>query len=79
MTPAEYQSRIDQILRYLGGLLTHPEGSVEWTVGRAFATMPDLMRASYIQSLIDERRGRAFEIGWDLRSIIQGYPEAVPA
>ncbi|WP_305781244.1 hypothetical protein [Nocardia nova] len=78
MSPAEYQARLDEVLRYLGALLVSPAGSEEWRVGRAFATMPDLFRASYIQSLI-ESGGRAREIGGDLLAIIQGYPEAVPA
>jgi hypothetical protein len=78
MTPAEYRARMDEVLRYLGALLTSPAGSTEWTVGRTFATMPDLFRATYLQSLI-ESGGRGREIGGDLLAIIHGYPEAVPA
>jgi hypothetical protein len=40
--------------------------------------MPDLFRATYLQSLI-ESGGRGREIGGDLLAIIHGYPEAVPA
>ncbi|MGW5518470.1 hypothetical protein [Nocardia africana] len=78
MTPTEFAARTDAVLHYVGALLTHPEGTPEWTVGRTFALMTDRERSAYIQQLVTEspRGTRVLEIGWDLLAIIQGLPES---
>ncbi len=78
MTPTEFAARTDAVLHDVGALLTHPEGTAEWTVGRTFALMTDRERSAYIQQLVTDcpRDSRVFEIGWDLLAIIQGLPES---
>ncbi|MFJ4653810.1 hypothetical protein ACIP5Y_21295 [Nocardia sp. NPDC088792] len=79
MTPFEYSQRMDQILRYVGGLLVFPDGTPEWTIGRTFALLPDSERIGFLRTLVNETqdtKSRAFEIGWDLRAIIEDWPES---
>ncbi|MGW4718917.1 hypothetical protein [Nocardia sp. NPDC004260] len=78
MTPYEYSLRLDEILRYVGRLLISPTGSVEWEVGRTFALISDQERLRYLQSLLanSPEGSRLWEIGWDLRAIVLGWPEA---
>lgn len=76
MTPTEYASMLDELIRYIAGLLVKPMTTVEWRVGREFALMADSDRLRYVRQLSAEGEGRAAEIGWDLRAIILGWPES---
>lgn len=78
MTIPEYSARMDQVLRFVGRLLTAPDGSVEWRIGRKFVMIPDSERMTYIEALIDSHleKSREFEIGWDLRAIMLDLPES---
>ncbi len=73
MTLTEYMAWTDGILRYLGGLLTHPAGTPEWEIGREFALKgDDNLRLQYVSDvLIDRPQGsREHEIAWELRGLI---------
>lgn len=76
MTPFEYQARLDEILRYVGHLLTYPAGTAEWEVARGFALLSDSDRMRYLREVIKSDDRRTKEIGWDLRAILLGWPEA---
>ncbi|WP_280448400.1 hypothetical protein [Nocardia brasiliensis] len=78
MSPVEYQARLDEILRYVAALLSRPAGTAEWEVGRTFALLADTERYRYIQSLMADHpvESRRWQIGWDLRAILLGWPEA---
>lgn len=73
MTLTEYMAWTDGILRYLGGLLTHPAGTPEWEIGRAFALLgDDYKRLQYVGDLLMDRPqgSREHEIAWNLRSLL---------
>lgn len=78
MTPIEYATHMDELLRYVGSLLTSPPGSEEWKVGRNFALISDSERFRYVRSLLEstDPHSRVWEIAFDLRAIILGWPEA---
>jgi len=78
MTPTQYQAGLDELLRFVGHLLTCPAGSPEWEVGRTFALASDSERLRYVADLIAStgERSRLHEIGWDLRAILLGWPES---
>lgn len=76
MTPYEYAQHMDAILRYVGHLLTCAPDSIEWHIGRNFALLDDEQRFRYVQLLVGGPEGtREFEIGWDLRALLLGWPE----
>jgi hypothetical protein len=77
MTLAEYSKRLDEVLRYVGRLLTAPEGSPEWSVGRAFVMTPDADRLGLVDRLVTDHgeKSREHEIGWDLQAIMRGWPD----
>lgn len=78
MTVTEYMAWTDSILRYVGGLLTHPAGTPEWEIGRQFALLGDEFRLRYVQDLLlDRAEGtRQYEIAVDLRLLILNWPES---
>lgn len=80
MTPIAFAARMDEILRYLGGLLVSPNPT-DWQIGRTFALSSDADRLRYVTSLIEDHAEdtRAHEIGWDLRAIIVGYSTEMTA
>lgn len=77
MTVTEYSKRLDEVLRYVGTLLTYPQGSPEWAVGRAFVMTADADRLRLVERLVSDNAegSREYEIGWDLQAIIHGWPE----
>lgn len=77
MTPHEYTDWTNQILRYVGGLLVSPESSTSFEIGRTFALLADSERPRYVAALIEDNRPgtREYEIGWDLRALLIGWPE----
>lgn len=76
MTVTEYQARLDEILFYVGGLLVAARDSVDWQIGRTFALLADCERVRYVADLLTKpERSREWEIGWDLRAIMVGWPE----
>jgi hypothetical protein len=81
VTPTEHAVRMDQIFRYIGRLLTAPDGSTEWHVGRMLLALPASRRLAFVDSLIDDHpeTTRAYEIGWDLWAIARGLPESEAA
>ncbi|MGV9540867.1 hypothetical protein ACWDSF_06040 [Nocardia beijingensis] len=78
MTPHEYTDWTNQILRYVGGLLISPPESTSFEIGRTFALLADADRPRYVEMLLRENRPgtREYEIGWDLRALLIGWPEA---
>ncbi|MEV6555916.1 hypothetical protein AB0M22_09380 [Nocardia sp. NPDC051756] len=78
MSIVEYQDNLDDLLRYVAALLTYPAGSPEWEIGRTFALIADQDRWRYLQSLLEDNpaESRPWQIGWDLRAIVLGWPEA---
>lgn len=77
MTPLEYFDWTNGILRYVGGLLISSESSTSFEIGRTFALLPDAERPRYVAALVEDNRPgtREYEIGWDLRALLIGWPE----
>lgn len=78
VTPIEYATNMDELLRYVGSLLVCDSTSMEWQIGRNFALISDSERFRYVRDLLESAppKSRTREIAWDLRAIILGWPES---
>lgn len=76
MTPQEYTTRLDALLRYVGGLLISSDRTA-WEIGRTFALLTDSERPRYLAMLLgtSTEGTREYEIGWDLRALLLAWPE----